>query len=223
MTRLEAPTKRRWRSTWTSPTYGAFAEIGGGQEVARWFFRVGGAAGTVAKDISAYDTAVSDALYGSAPRYVSRRRVEAMLEQEFGQLLEHLGASRGDITAFFAFAETVATRSYGATDTRRAGAGGWASGSRLALARSPPRSSCTSACSTPPRCASRRRLRRHARRHARSGRAASQRQSDRTGAEGHYAAAAGRIAIGSRRRCSTVPHSMFRKNASRYRPFSVAL
>lgn len=29
--------------------YGVFAEIGAGQEVARWFFHVGGAAGTVAK------------------------------------------------------------------------------------------------------------------------------------------------------------------------------
>jgi hypothetical protein len=45
-------------------TYGTFAEIGGGQEVARWFFSVGGAAGTVAKTISAYDMAVSDSLYG---------------------------------------------------------------------------------------------------------------------------------------------------------------
>src|SRR5882762_7780342 len=46
--------------------YGTFAEIGAGQEVARWFFRVGAAAGTVAKSISAYDMAVSDAIYGDA-------------------------------------------------------------------------------------------------------------------------------------------------------------
>ena len=64
-------------------SYGTFAEIGGGQEVARWFFSVGGAAGTVAKTISAYDMAVSDALYGPTQRYVSRQRLEAMLEQEF--------------------------------------------------------------------------------------------------------------------------------------------
>ena len=51
--------------------YGTFAEIGAGQEVARWFFRVGGAAGTVAKTISAYDMAVSDAIYGPTDRYVS--------------------------------------------------------------------------------------------------------------------------------------------------------
>jgi len=59
-------------------TYGTFAEIGGGQEVARRFFSVGGAAGTVAKTISAYDMVVSDALYGPAGRYVSRKRLEAM-------------------------------------------------------------------------------------------------------------------------------------------------
>jgi hypothetical protein len=57
--------------------YGTFAEIGGGQEVARWFFSVGGAAGTVAKTISANDMAVSDGLYGPAKRYVSRQRLEA--------------------------------------------------------------------------------------------------------------------------------------------------
>src|SRR5580693_3072118 len=63
-------------------TYGTFAEIGGGQEVARWFFAVGGAAGTVAKSISAYDMAVSDALYGPTERYVSRQRLEVMLGHE---------------------------------------------------------------------------------------------------------------------------------------------
>src|SRR3989454_3469253 len=92
--------------------YGTFAEIGAGQEVARWFFRVGGAAGTVAKTISAYDMAVSDALYGPTDRYVSRRRPEAMLERESATLVEQLGARRGDPTAFFVFGDTVATRSY---------------------------------------------------------------------------------------------------------------
>ena len=93
-------------------TYGTFAEIGGGQEVARWFFSVGGAAGTVAKTISAYDMAVSDALYGPTHRYVSRQRLEAMLEYEFHKLLERLGGKRGDSTRFFVFANTVATASY---------------------------------------------------------------------------------------------------------------
>src|SRR5712692_3339502 len=93
-------------------TYGAFAEIGGGQEVARWFFSVGAAATGVAKAISAYDMAVSDVLYGPAERYVSRQRLEAVLEHEFAQLTEQLGPRRGDGTTFFAFADTVATRSY---------------------------------------------------------------------------------------------------------------
>jgi len=92
--------------------YGTIAEIGAGQEVARWFFLVGGAAGTIAKSISAYDMAVSDAMYGPAKRYVSRERLQAMLEHEFAQLLERLGPAKGDGTAFFAFADTVATRSY---------------------------------------------------------------------------------------------------------------
>src|SRR5213080_4128702 len=72
-------------------TYGAFAEIGGGQEVVRAFFAAGGAAGTVAKSISAYDMAVSDSLYGAAKRYVSRERLEAMLALEFSQLVNQLG------------------------------------------------------------------------------------------------------------------------------------
>src|SRR5262249_51045522 len=92
--------------------YGTFAEIGAGQEVARWFFRVGGAAGTVAKTISAYDTVVSDSLYGPAQRYVSRQRLEAMLEREYSVLVERLGPTRGNRTAFFVFADTVATWSY---------------------------------------------------------------------------------------------------------------
>ncbi|HLH52124.1 MAG TPA: TonB-dependent receptor [Verrucomicrobiae bacterium] len=90
--------------------YGTFAEIGAGQEVARWFFRVGGAAKTVAKTISAYDMAVSDAIYGPTDRYVSRRRLKAMLDYEYDLLLERLENKRGSSTAFFAFADTVTTR-----------------------------------------------------------------------------------------------------------------
>ena len=93
-------------------TYGTFAEIGAGQEVARWFFAVGGAAGTVAKSISAYDMAVSDSFYGPAQRYVSRQRLEAMLGSEFDQLVLRLGPARGGTTKFFAFADTVAARSH---------------------------------------------------------------------------------------------------------------
>src|SRR3954466_11215113 len=92
--------------------YGTIAEIGAGQEVARWFFRAGGAAGTVAKSMSAYDMAVSDAVYGKADRYVSKGRLQAMLDHEFELNLDRLGEERGDETAFFAFADTVVARSY---------------------------------------------------------------------------------------------------------------
>jgi len=97
-------------------TYGAFAEIGAGQEVARWFFRVGGAAGTIAKTISAYDMAVSDAIYGPCERYVSRQRLERMLGYEYGLQEERLQAQRGAATRFFVFADTVAARSYSRND-----------------------------------------------------------------------------------------------------------
>jgi hypothetical protein len=92
--------------------YGTIAEIGAGQEVARWFFRAGGAAGTMAKSMSAYDMAVSDAVYGKSDRYVSLGRLEAMLDHELRLNIERLGDSRGDTTSFFAFADTVVARSY---------------------------------------------------------------------------------------------------------------
>ena len=92
--------------------YGTFAEIGAGQEVARWFFHVGGAAATVARSISAYDMAMSTATYGPAVRYVSRQRLRAMLEYEFHLLLTQLDTTRGERSTFFAFANTVAARSY---------------------------------------------------------------------------------------------------------------
>lgn len=78
----------------------------------RWFFRVGGAAGTVAKSMSAYDMTVSDAIYGSGDRYVSQSRCQAMLDREFGLNVERLSEQRGDTTAFFAFADTVVARSF---------------------------------------------------------------------------------------------------------------
>src|SRR5277367_5672783 len=92
--------------------YGTVAEIGAGQEVARWFFRVGGAAGTIAKSISAYDMAVSDAIYGEVDRYVSAGRLQAMLDYEYQLNLERLSDKRGDTTSFFAFANTVVARSF---------------------------------------------------------------------------------------------------------------
>ena len=90
--------------------YGTFAEIGAGQEVARWFFQVGKASGTVAKTISAYDMAVSDAIYGSSDRYVSRKRLQAMLDLELDLLLQRLDKTIGDRRTFFAFANTVTTK-----------------------------------------------------------------------------------------------------------------
>jgi len=96
--------------------YGTLAEIGAGQEVARWFFRAGGASGTVAKTISAYDMAVSDAIYGPSERYVSRQRLQSMLQYEFDLLLQRLDKTRGDKCIFFAFANTVATRSFSRQD-----------------------------------------------------------------------------------------------------------
>jgi len=92
--------------------YGTLAEIGAGQETARWFFRVGGAAGTIASAMSAYDMTFSDAIYGPVKRYVSRERLDAMLSREYDLLIERLLTKRGDNTAFFAFANTVAARSY---------------------------------------------------------------------------------------------------------------
>lgn len=99
--------------------YGTLAEIGAGQEVARWFFRVGGAAGTIAKTMSAYDMQISDTIYGPAKRYVSRERLTKMLEKEFDLLRQRLGKNRGSASRFFAFANTVATRSFrGKSDGR---------------------------------------------------------------------------------------------------------
>jgi len=101
--------------------YGTFAEIGAGQEVAGWFFHVGRASNTVAKTISAYDMSVSDAVYGRCERYVSRQRLEAMLDHEFALLLERLQAARGERSTFFVFADTVVT----SAPTRQQDGHGW--------------------------------------------------------------------------------------------------
>ena len=101
--------------------YGTFAEIGAGQETARVFFRAGGAANTVAKTMSAYDMTFSDAIYGPCERYVSRQRLEQMLEREYDLLLERLNDQRGTRSHFFVFANTVAARSF----RRQDDAHGW--------------------------------------------------------------------------------------------------
>jgi hypothetical protein len=98
-----------------NPTiYGSFAEIGGGQEVARHFFKAGGASGTIAKTISAYDKAFSDLFYDpdSFGRYVSEERLKKMLEAEYHDLVSTLGGKSGNNKLFFSFANTVETLNY---------------------------------------------------------------------------------------------------------------
>ncbi|MCB1887887.1 MAG: TonB-dependent receptor [Rhodocyclaceae bacterium] len=92
--------------------YGSIVEIGAGQEVARRFFSVGAAAGTIAKTMSAYDMAVSDAIYGHVDRYVSRARMLQMLDKEFSQVVDRLSDVRPKNTTFFAYAATVTARSF---------------------------------------------------------------------------------------------------------------
>lgn len=98
--------------------YGTIAEIGGGQEVARNFFQAGGASGTVAKTISAYDKTFSDTLYnnGKSGRHVDEQRILKMLDKEFSEILHTLGDSRGPNTSFFVFANTVETLNYRKTN-----------------------------------------------------------------------------------------------------------
>lgn len=97
--------------------YGAFAEIGAGQEVARHFFQAGKASQTIAKTISAYDMVVSDDIYGREAngRYVCESRLRKMLGHEFDLLVDRLSAPRGGTSRFFTFANTVATASVGTT------------------------------------------------------------------------------------------------------------
>lgn len=92
--------------------YGTFAEIGAGQEIGNWFFRAGGASGTVAKTMSAYDMIISDEIYGKATRYVSRQRMCAMLNHEYPMLIQRLKEKRGATTTFFSLAGTVRARSF---------------------------------------------------------------------------------------------------------------
>jgi hypothetical protein len=94
--------------------YGTIVEIGAGQEVARQFFIAGAAAGTIAKTMSAYDMKFSDAIYGVQEdrRYVSKARVKAMMEQEFKLVVDRVGDIRSKSTRYFAYAATVAAKSF---------------------------------------------------------------------------------------------------------------
>jgi len=101
--------------------YGTIAEIGAGQEISRWFFKVGGAAGSIAKAMSAYDMKFSDSIYGSCKRYVSRERLQAMLDKEYQLVVDRLDEIRGASSTFYAFANTVSTYSY----TQQRAGHGW--------------------------------------------------------------------------------------------------
>jgi hypothetical protein len=113
---LLTTTQKARTMNFDKPKYGTLAEIGAGQEVAREFFHAGGASGTIAKSISAYDMVVSDAIYGKTARYVSRERLKFMLDHEYQLLIERLSPIRGDRTTFFVFADTVATSNYQGTN-----------------------------------------------------------------------------------------------------------
>ncbi len=91
--------------------YGTFAEIGAGQEVVRHFFRAGGASGTIAKAMSAYDKDFSDAIYGreESNRYVCEERLRKMVNQEYGLIEDRLSREKHPSKKFFSFANTVAT------------------------------------------------------------------------------------------------------------------
>lgn len=98
--------------------YGTIAEIGGGQEVARAYFQAGGASGTIAKSISAYDKTFSDHLYNNNKpgRYVSEERLNLMLDHEYKQLDEVLSEQFRCEKRFFVFADTVETLNYNKTN-----------------------------------------------------------------------------------------------------------
>ncbi len=91
--------------------YGTFAEIGAGQETARQFFRAGGASGTIAKAMSAYDKSFSDAIYGIEDdgRYVTQARLKRMLVHEMNLVEERIGRENNPDYLFFTYANTVAT------------------------------------------------------------------------------------------------------------------
>ena len=112
-------TNRKALTVNLDPTkYGTFAEIGAGQETCRNFFQAGGAAGTIAKTMSAYDMTFSDSIYGKVGRYVSMERVVKMIEHEYALLEERLTDEVGGERTFFAYANTMKAKSYrGGDDT----------------------------------------------------------------------------------------------------------
>ncbi|MEQ8323290.1 MAG: TonB-dependent receptor [Vicingaceae bacterium] len=119
MTKVAPSPKRKALSiNLDSNIYGTFAEIGAGQEVVRHFFRAGGASGTIAKAMSAYDKDFSDAIYGKerTNQYVCKSRLKKMIVHEYQLMEERLDRSDHPHTKFFSFADTVATINYDKTD-----------------------------------------------------------------------------------------------------------
>jgi len=116
--------------------YGSFAEIGAGQEVAATFFQAGGASGTIALSVSAYDMKISDSFYGECERYVCEPRLTTILDKEY-QLLQEKLAERADQSLFFAFADTVEMLNYYKTNKGH----GWL-GIRFQLAPNSPPNEC---------------------------------------------------------------------------------
>lgn len=113
---IKDPRQKALRINLDDSRYGTFAEIGAGQEIVSHFFRVGGASGTVAKSMSAYDMLVSDSIYGRTGRYVSKERLVSMLDHEYQLLIERLDAARGGSTGFFSIADTVSARNFAGTN-----------------------------------------------------------------------------------------------------------
>ncbi|MFT6845775.1 MAG: hypothetical protein ACJAUV_001973 [Flavobacteriales bacterium] len=112
MNRVILTAKQKALALNLDPTfYGTFAEIGAGQEVVRHFFRAGGASGTIAKAMSAYDKDFSDAIYGEEQRkrYVCESRLKKMLHHEYGLIQQRLNREKHTFKRFFAFANTVST------------------------------------------------------------------------------------------------------------------
>ena len=92
--------------------YGTFAEIGAGQEVARRFFHVGGASGTVATTVSAYELRFIDAMFSPCDRAFSRKRPPALHDTRYGLVVRGYRRKAGGARTFFVFADTVAARSF---------------------------------------------------------------------------------------------------------------
>lgn len=116
--RILSPREKALELNLDPRTYGSFAEIGAGQEVAATFFRSGAASGTIAKTLSAYDMTYSDLLYGAEKvgRYVSEPRLVKMLDREYNLLIQRLKEIRSKETLFFAFADTITTINFKKTN-----------------------------------------------------------------------------------------------------------